>query len=54
MAVQIENDREIRLNPTEEFGIEQTTAEDRAYTGSRFSEVREGHLCQSLSARLGR
>jgi hypothetical protein len=41
MPVQIENDEETRLNRTEEFGTEQTTAEDRAYAGSRFSEVRE-------------
>jgi hypothetical protein len=32
---------ETAVNALEEFGIEQTTDEDRAYSGSRFSEVRE-------------
>ena len=35
------------------LGMVGTTAEDRAYRGSRFSEVQEGPVRKSLSGRLG-
>jgi hypothetical protein len=46
-VVVLEDVKGIVLMPFEDFGTEQTTDEDRAYNGSRFSEVRDALFTNS-------
>jgi hypothetical protein len=46
--------QEILVNTQEQFGVEQTTDEDRAYTGSRFSELHEALFANPYQRVWGR